>query len=80
MMKSPLMRFLFVISAWLCTIAALHLGLIGLLGRNLVEELLVKINLGSLFIPLHYVFGIAGIFCLFYLITEAMNPGSCIKE
>jgi len=80
MMKTPLMRLLFVISAWLCTIAALHLGLIGFLRRNLVEELLIRMNMGWLFIPLHYVFGIAGVLCLIYLLMEAMNPGSCIKE
>jgi len=80
MMKSPLMRLLFVISAWLCTIAALHLGLIGLMGRNLVEELLVKINMHWFFLPLHYIFGIAGVLCLIYLLMDAMNPGTCIKE
>ena len=80
MMKSPMMRLLFVISSWLCAIAALHLGLIGLLGRNLVEEMLMKMNLGMLFVPLHYVFGIAGVICIIMLLMEAMNPGSCVVK
>jgi len=79
-MKSPLMKLVFVVSAWLCGIAALHLGLIGLLGRNIVEELLVKINMGWFFVPLHYVFGLAGIFFIIYLLMDAMNPGCVIKE
>jgi len=82
-MKSPLMRLLFIISSWLCAIAALHLGLIGLLGeqRNLVKELLEKLGIIQwVWIPLLYIFGIAGIICLIVLLMEAMNPGSCIKE
>ena len=73
MMKSSIMRLLFVISTWLCTVAALHLGLIGLMGRNIVEELLIKVNMHMLFLPLHYIFGIAGVFCLVYLLTDTMN-------
>lgn len=81
MMKSPMMRLLYVISSWLCAIAALHLGLIGLLGgRNFVEEMLTKMNLGMLFIPLYYIFGIAGVICVVILLMEAMNPGSCVVK
>ena len=73
-MNKTALRPLYVVSAWLCAIAAIHLGIIGLLGRDMVQELLMRLNLGMLYVPLHYVFGIAGIIVLIGLIQEAMNP------
>ncbi|TET06320.1 hypothetical protein E3J79_02380 [Candidatus Dependentiae bacterium] len=80
MMKSPLMRLTFIISSWLCAIAALHLGIVELFRYNIVVDILGKMNLVMLIGPVHYLFGIAGIICLGMLLMEAMSPGYCIKE
>ena len=79
MMKSPIMRLIFVISLWLCVIAALHVGLVAM-NYNIVEMILSKIGLGGFYLYLQYILGIAGIFGLIMLLMELITPGSCIKD
>lgn len=69
MMKSPLMKMLVNVSLWLLAIVALNLGLVPVLGYNLLEAILQKIGLGSLFMPIHYLVGIAGLVALYALLT-----------
>lgn len=68
-MKSPLMKLVFMISYWVITIVALNLGLVPLLGYNPLQMVLEKIGMGALFMPIHYVVGIAGIISLLGLLA-----------
>ena len=69
MMKSPLMKFVFMISYWIVTIVALNLGLVPLLHYNPLQMVLEKIGMGALFMPIHYIVGIAGIISLIGLLS-----------
>jgi uncharacterized membrane protein YuzA (DUF378 family) len=68
MMKSPLVKFVFLISYWIVTIVALNLGLIPLLSYNPLQMVLGKIGMDALFMPIHYVVGIAGVISLIGLL------------
>lgn len=69
MMKSPLMRLVFMLSYWIVTIAALNLGLVPLLHYNPLQMIFEKIGIGGLFMPIHYLVGIAGIISLISLLS-----------
>jgi uncharacterized membrane protein YuzA (DUF378 family) len=68
MMKSPLMEYVFLVSYWIVTIVALNLGLVPLLKYNPLQMVLEKVGMGALFLPIHYVVGIAGIISLLGLL------------
>jgi len=79
-MKCTFMDLLFDISAWLSAAAALLLGLVGLMqGRNIVEEFFVNNGMQALVIPLHYLFGIAGVLFVISLLTRRMGCGCRIS-
>ena len=69
MMKMPYMKFVFMISVWIVTIVALNLGLVPVLSYNPLQMVLEKIGMGALFMPIHYVVGVAGIICLLGLLS-----------
>jgi len=51
-------------TVWLLTaLGSIHLGLIGL-GFNVLTMPFVQENLAMLIVPLHYVFGVAGVLSL----------------
>lgn len=77
MMKSPMIKWTFMISYWIVTIAALNLGLVPVLGYNALEKVLTKMNLGSLFMPIHYVVGIAALISLFSLLMWKSHSCHC---
>ena len=65
-------------AVWLITaIGSIHLGLIGL-GFNWLELPFVQNNLAALIIPLHYVFGIAGVLSLIMMMQGC--SGNCPAE
>lgn len=69
MMKSPVMKLVFMVSYWIVTVVALNLGLVPLLKYNPLEKVLGTIGMESLFMPIHYVVGIAGIISLLGLLS-----------
>lgn len=73
MMKSPLMKYMFLVSYWIVTIVALNLGLVPLLKYNPLQMVLEKIGMGALFMPIHYVVGVAGIITLLGLLGMKGN-------
>ncbi len=75
MMKSPLMRLIVTISYWIVTIVSINLGLVPLLTYNPLQMVLEKIGMGSLFMPIHYVVGVAGIIALLGLLTTECHCG-----
>lgn len=68
MMTSPIMKWAKIISFWIVTIVAINLGLLPILQYNPLEKVLGMIGLGGLFMPIHYIVGIAGIICLLSLV------------
>lgn len=64
MMKSPIVKFVFIVSYWIVTIVALNLGLVPVLHYNALQMVLEKISLGGWFMPIHYIVGLAGIISL----------------
>jgi uncharacterized membrane protein YuzA (DUF378 family) len=62
------MKLVFLVSYWIVTIVALNLGLVPLLGYNPLQMVLEKVGMGALFMPIHYVVGIAGIISLLGLL------------
>lgn len=69
MAKSPVVKIVFMLSYWIVTIVALNLGLVPLLAYNLLEVLLAKVGMSFLFMPIHYVVGVAGIISLLGLLS-----------
>jgi len=63
---------------WLLTaIGSIHLGLIGL-GFNFLNLPFIQENLAMLIVPLHYVFGVAGVLSLVMMMQScACKSGSC---
>jgi len=77
MMKSPAMKLIAYISMWITTIVSINLGLLPILKYNFLEMLLNRLGIGMLFMPVHYVVGVAGIICLLALLMEGMK-GCCV--
>jgi len=77
MMKSPAIKVVYLVSLWIAVIACLDLGAIALLGYRPIEIILGKIGLGALFMPLHYVVGLAGIIILISLLMTKGGWESC---
>jgi uncharacterized membrane protein YuzA (DUF378 family) len=77
MMHSPIVKWVTVISFWITTIVALNLALVPMLGYNRLEKVLAKISLESLFMPIHYLVGIAGLICLFSLVAHKCCSCHC---
>lgn len=73
MMKSPLVKYVFLVSYWIITIVALNLGLVPVLKYNPLQMVLEKIGMGNLFMPIHYVVGLAGIVGLIGLLRMKGN-------
>jgi len=74
-MKSPLMKMLVTISYWIVTIVSINLGLVPLLHYNPLQMVLEKIGMGGLFMPIHYIVGIAGILALIGLLSAEYHCG-----
>lgn len=69
--KSPIAKFLWVISLWIGAIVCLDIGLIPLMHQRFLEVVLRKLAiLDMAWIPLHYVVLAAGIILLLTLITH----------
>lgn len=68
MMFSPIIKYVVMLSYWIVTIVALNLGLIPVLGYNVLENILGKMGLESIFMPIHYVVGVAGLVALWMLL------------
>lgn len=68
MMHSPIAKYVVMFSYWLVTIVALNLGLLPILGYNALQMLLDKVGLGMIFVPIHYVVGLAGLISLWMLV------------
>jgi len=62
---------------WLLTaLGSIHLGLIGL-GFNFLNLPFIQENLAMLIVPLHYVFGVAGVLSLVMMMQGSCGSGSC---
>ena len=63
-------------AVWLLTaIGSIHLGLIGL-GFNFLNMPFIQENLAAFIIPLHYVFGVAGVLSL-VMMMQSCSGGTC---
>ncbi len=65
------------IAVAITVIASLNLGLVPLMHYNPLQEVLGKIGLESLFMPAHYIIGIAGLIVLFMMIAFAGRCHCC---
>ena len=68
MMKSPLMQYIFLISYWIVTLAALNLGITAVLSYDPMAKILDKLNMSMLMMPLHYIIGVAAVITLLALL------------
>jgi uncharacterized membrane protein YuzA (DUF378 family) len=75
MMRLPFMRLIVTIANWIVTVVALNLGLVPVLGYNPLQATLEKIHMGNLFMPIHYVVGVAGIIALLGLLMGEDHCG-----
>jgi hypothetical protein len=78
MMKSPILKLVYVLSLWIATIACLDLGALAIWGYRPLEKFLAMVKLEMLFMPyLHYVVGVAGIIILLGLLMHKGGMGHC---
>jgi len=77
MMKSPLVKLVYVLSLWLAVVACLDLGALALLGYRPLQKVLEMVKLEMLYMPIHYVVGVAGIIILLGLLMHKGGMGSC---
>lgn len=68
MMHSPMIKLFVKLCYWIVTIAALNLGLLPVLGYNVLEVTLQKVGLEMAFVPFHYVVGVAALVSLWMLV------------
>lgn len=74
-MKSPMVKYVFFVSYWIVTIAALNIGLTPLLTYDPMARVLDKIGMGMMVVPLQYIVGVAAVISLLGLL--GMKGGNC---
>lgn len=67
-MKSPMVKYVFFVSYWIVTIAALNIGLTPFLTYDPMARVLDKIGMGMMVVPLQYIVGVAAIISLLGLL------------
>jgi len=64
------MKSLLTHTVWLITaLGSIHLGLIGL-GYNVLQQPFFVTNLAQFIVPIHYVFGIAGVLSIIMMMQS----------
>jgi sterol desaturase/sphingolipid hydroxylase (fatty acid hydroxylase superfamily) len=73
--KSPIVKLVYVLSLWIAVVACLDLGAFAIWRYRPLEKLLETFKLQMLFMPLHYVVGVAGLIILIGLLMYKGGMG-----